>query len=332
MTDELRPRSIGEVLDWAVSTWRRNLLALFWAVLPFQLGAFVLYRGFAAAMQRWFPLFQNAQQLQTAVERGSDQAFTQLAIAGPAVVALVLLTLSLSWLTAVVVSHRALGLLAGGAGGRLRWGTSLIAFWLSMAWAAALGIAALAPVAGAIYGATRLSSPVAITAVIAGATLFGLLALTVIVLWYVLRFLVTPQVLAAEPTSDSFAAVVALRRSGALLSGRVLPGFLGLMKVRATVLVTVAAALLLAVGILVSVPELVLQAVYAHPFSAGGADLNAVPFGAQLAVDLLIVPVQALFAPLYPLFATALYLDVRVRREGLDLEQRLARLPPLEGA
>jgi len=143
-----------------------------------------------------------------------------------------------------------------------------------------------------------------------------------VLLWYVLRFLLVPTVLSVEDVGVR----EALRRSGALVRGRVGPGWGELLVVRATLVLTAAFALLLGVGFLMSLPSLVLQGIYGNLFNP-----DAGPPG--LAFQLLSIPAElvetagsALLSPLYFSLFAYLYLDVRMRREGLDLHLRLDSL------
>ncbi|MFY0577660.1 hypothetical protein ACN28S_28070 [Cystobacter fuscus] len=80
-------------------------------------------------------------------------------------------------------------------------------------------------------------------------------------LWYLLRFSLLAPVLAMEDLS----AARSFRRSGELLSGRVEPGFIGRVTVRAMLLVTVVSLILLAVSALFGLPALVVQFAYRDP-------------------------------------------------------------------
>jgi hypothetical protein len=118
---------------------------------------------------------------------------------------------------------------------------------------------------------------------------------------------------------EDLSAVGSFRRSGELLSGRVGPGFTGRVKVRAMLLVTVVSAILVAVGMVSSLPALLIQ--LAH----GGLYNPENPVSQLLLVpaELLQVAGQSVFNPLALVFYAMFYLDMRVRREGLDLERRL---------
>ncbi|HZI16883.1 MAG TPA: hypothetical protein VE153_41335, partial [Myxococcus sp.] len=134
-----------------------------------------------------------------------------------------------------------------------------------------------------------------------------------------LRFSLMAPVLAMEDLS----ATRAFRRSGELLSGRVEPGFTGRVRVRAMILVTVVSIILVAVSLLSGLPALIVQLAYGSPFDPVAAAANPVPQSILVPAELLQVVGQAVFSPLGLVFYAMFYLDMRVRREGLDIERRL---------
>ncbi len=95
------------------------------------------------------------------------------------------------------------------------------------------------------------------------------------------------------------------------------------VKVRATVLITVVAAIVTAVGVVAGLPTLFLQFTYGHLFDPARADPDAVPLSLLIPAELLQIFAQSAVGPLYVIFGVMFYLDLRVRREGLDLELKL---------
>jgi hypothetical protein len=91
--------------------------------------------------------------------------------------------------------------------------------------------------------------------------------------------------------------------------------------VRAILLVTVVSVILVAVSLLSGMPALIVQFVYGNPLDPVHA--TPVPQALLVPAELLQVVGQAVFNPLGLVFYALFYLDIRVRREGLDLEQRL---------
>ena len=82
-------------------------------------------------------------------------------------------------------------------------------------------------------------------------------------------------------------------------------------------------AILLVVGIVTGVPAMIVEFAYGHPFDPAGSDPDAVPQLLLIPAQLLQVGAQAVFSPLYLVFGALFYVDMRVRREGLDLELKL---------
>jgi hypothetical protein len=140
-------------------------------------------------------------------------------------------------------------------------------------------------------------------------------------LWCFLKFAPIGQVLAMEDLGP----LATFRRTSALTSGRVGPGLLGLVKVRLTILITIIVLLLMMISLVSSAPVLFLQAVYGNIFDPLHATPDAVPQYLLVPAELVNVAVQSIVAPLYVAFQTVFYIDMRTRREGLDLELKLQR-------
>jgi hypothetical protein len=126
--------------------------------------------------------------------------------------------------------------------------------------------------------------------------------------------MVTAQVLAAEDVG----ALTALRRSNELVSGRIGPGFVDRVKVRATILLTVMLLIRLVVQLMATVPGMIIALAF------GRNGLSELPQGLLIPAELISTMAEAAFGPLYLAFTAFFYLDMRARREGLDLELRLA--------
>jgi hypothetical protein len=203
-----------------------------------------------------------------------------------------------------------------------RLGATTGAFVLSLAWSTLVALLLLVPGLGlgalaAYFGADGQRGPALVFGVL-GAITAGLGAL-VLVLWFIIRFILVSQVIAAEPVR----AFGAFKRADALSSGRVESGFGGLVKVRLTVLVTIIGAVLVIVSLVASMPTLIVGALYGAGFTAGNTLTDVVPLALLVPLQLLQTVLGALVAPLYVVFQTFFYVDMRVRREGLDLELAL---------
>jgi hypothetical protein len=70
-------------------------------------------------------------------------------------------------------------------------------------------------------------------------------------------------------------------------------------------------------------PAWVVRFAYGNPFDPAAAAANPVPQALLVPVELLQVVGQSFFTPLGLVFSAMFYLDMRMRREGLDLERRL---------
>lgn len=326
----LAPLGVGEMIDRAVRHWRAHLRVYVPPVFGFQLVLYVLQKGYLFAMDRLFPLFRGGRALEEALAAGpSAEVLRQLGRGLGLAAALGFVSLGLSQAASLGVQAeiwpRLLGTIPppGTWAARLRTrGPALLgAFVLAQLWLLGL-LAAVSLPAGAAFMLGLQLDGTASTAAWAVAAVLEVGGVVGVLLWYVLRFLLVPTVLAVEDVG----AVEALRRAGALVRGRVGPEWVDLVVLRATLVLTAAFAVLLAVGMLTSLPSLLVQGLYGNLF-----DPDAGPPGA--AVQLLSIPAElveaagsALLSPLYFALFAYFYLDVRMRREGLDLHLRLDAL------
>lgn len=327
---ELRPLEMGELVDRSAGLWRRHAAALFKLHLGFSLVLYALAKGLLLAIARWAPLFRGGEPLAAALASKSPAMQAQLPAALGLWGAFFLAYAWVNWQGWVATSDYAVGAWLGrevSVEGSLRRtlrraGASSAAFAIAALYAVASTTVLMLPGLGLIGSLLVLLPEPAVTTVLAvlGAIL-AILGMVAALLWCVLRFLLTCQVLAVEDTSG----LQAIRRSGALIAGRVGPGLFGWVKVRATVLVTVVALLVFTVMIVSGIPALMVQAAYGNVLDPAHATLDAVPQALLVPAELLQVLVQSLFSPLYIAFAGLFYADMRVRREGLDLEIALDR-------
>jgi hypothetical protein len=141
----------------------------------------------------------------------------------------------------------------------------------------------------------------------------------VLVLWFIIRFVLISQILAVEEVS----AWRAFRRADQLSSGRVVAGFVGLVKVRLTVLITVMGGVLLLLSAVTSVPTFIIGAFYGAGFTPGNGVYDVVPAFVMVPIEVAQTALGSIVAPLYVMFQLFFYADMRMRREGLDLELKL---------
>ena len=323
----LQPLSIGEIVDRSTSFWRTNWKSLFQLLLGFQLAQYVLLKSLELFVQRTFPAATNPAQ---ALELAKADPSTWLPQLGPAVVG-VLLVVMVNFLVSQIAGVALTGFVyprvtsagAPSVGDALRLsvrrlGTTFGMFALSMGWSALAGLVFLLPggaaVGGGVWLALQGNGGAGAAVSILGAVLV-LGGFVVLVLWFLIRFVLASQVLAVEDLS----ALACFRRTDQLSSGRVGPGLLGLVKGRLTLLITIIAFILLVVGLVTGLPELVVKGLF--------GELNPTRAGASTAPQALVVPAQLLqviagaaITPLYVVFQVIFYVDMRVRREGLDLE------------
>ncbi len=328
---DLRPLALGELIDRGARFWRVHWKALFSLYLPFQLALYSLMKLYMLTVMRWWP---HALGGKRALELTRSDPFAVLgdmaraySLAAPTLFAYWLVASLAALASSRFIASRFLGeaVTVRESVSRMRErGGALVLATLAMGlWGSAVGLAASVPGVGLMVAGALASSATkaAILLIILGGfcILFGWLGA---LLWWVLRFLLVSQVLAMEPVPVR----QALRRAGELVSGRVGPGFLGRVVIRATVLVTATVVLLFTAQFLTSIPQLILQLIYANPFDPEHADYAAIPQVLLVPAELLQVLAQALFTPLYAAIFAAFYVDQRVRQEGLDLRLKLAAI------
>jgi hypothetical protein len=323
----LQPLSVGEIVDRSTSFWRSNWKALFQLLLGFQLAQYVLLKSLELFVARTFPAATNPAQAFELAKADPSTWLPQLGpVVGGAVVVLVVNFLVSQVAGVALTAFVYPRVTSAGAPSvaealRLsvrRLGTTLGLFALSMGWSALAGIVFLLPggatVGGGVWLALQGNGGAGAAVSLLGAVLV-LGGFVVLVLWFLIRFVLASQVLAVEDLS----AVACFRRTDQLSSGRVGPGFLGLVKGRLTLLITIVGFILMVVGLVTGLPELVVKGL--------SGELNPAPAGAGTAPQALVVPAQLLqviagaaITPLYVVFQVIFYVDMRVRREGLDLE------------
>lgn len=326
----LEPLGLGELIDRAVRHWRAHLKLYVPPVLGFQLVLYVLQKGYLFSMDRYFPLMRGGRALDDALSAGASEAVVrQLVLGFGAAAVLAVVSLVLSQAASMAVQAEIWPRLLGNAPPEGAWRTRLLARAWTLAWTFALAqlwllgvlLVASAPVAAGWMLTWQLTGELPVVALIVGVGVESVAVLGVL-LWYVLRFLMVPTVLATEDHGP----VETLRRAGELVRGRVGPGLLGLLPVRATVLLTTAFALLLGVGLVTSIPSLLVQGIFGNLFNPDAGPQG--PWFQLLSIpaDLVETAGSAVLSPLYFTLFCYHYLDVRMRRDGLDLSARLAEL------
>lgn len=322
---------MGELIDRSVVLWRRLFGPLFRLYLVFQLIVFIFAKAFELLQARYFPLtMADVAKVSGDPERSAQLLDQSLTAAGAAMV-LMLVALWGTWFISVAGTHfvvrRVLGEPASIREGLQRAvrtiGRTTVGVLLSFLWGAVVFALCLVPGFGMMAFGTSIAgrpgtTETGLMLVMGGGVALVVFGVLVGAVLYFLRFVLTPQVIALEETTGWGA----FRRSGKLVSGRIGPGFLNLVKVRATILLTIVFAILGVVSVVTGAPASVIHWMYMSGAESGAA---AIPQAIYVPAQLLQVVGQAIFAPVYVVFGGLLYVDLRVRREGLDLELKLRR-------
>ncbi|EPX57395.1 putative integral membrane protein [Cystobacter fuscus DSM 2262] len=325
---DLRPLAIGEIIDRSATFWRRHFRPLFLLSLGFNLATYILTKVLQLTLQDTLVLQTRGGDLE---ELGASLLRTLVSLGGVFLVSLWLYYLNTLVVARYVVptqlgdeaapatslgrAWKRLGALTGAYVLSLLWGTGVLLLMMLPGGLMLGGGGVLVAQAG--RGAPQLAG----AALLIGGVIVVSLGFVGALLWYLLRFSLLAPVLAMEDLS----AARSFRRSGELLSGRVEPGFIGRVTVRAMLLVTVVSLILLAVSALFGLPALVVQFAYRDPSQPL---LSPAPQALLIPAELLQVVGQAVLNPLGLVVYAMLYLDMRVRREGLDIERRLDAAPP----
>jgi hypothetical protein len=296
--------------------------------VPFELALYGVTKVATLLGQKTMP-FASTRRLAAALQDQEHlpELARQAGIAAIGLTAIFLVDLWVGWWIQVAGTRYCVRELTGepatlGDGLRIalrRTGRITLAFLLSLLQWTAAGVVCSVPGAALTflgYRAAIRGSTAGSVAMVGGVVLIGCGGL-VASLWYILRFMVTAQVLAAEDVG----ALTALRRSNELVSGRIGPGLVDLVKVRATILLTVMLLIRLVVQLMATVPGLIIALAF------GRSGLSGLPQGLLIPAELISTLAEAAFGPLYLAFTAFFYLDMRVRREGLDLLLRVGGAP-----
>lgn len=336
---DLRPLSLGELIDRSAIFWRAHLKPLFVLCLGFELVNYIFTKGITLVLQRTNLFMQGNKVVEARMQDDPMSVFGDLATMMLAATALWVVLIWSYWLATLVMTRYVVPLQFGQVArpadglrrGVQRLGSFTGAYLLTLLWGLGIGLLLMAPGAilfglGAVLGKSGSSSGAAIVGIIfvVGGALLCSLGMLAALLWYFLRFALLAPVFAMEDLS----ALAAFRRSGALISGRVAPGFMGRVKVRAMILFTAMSGILIAVTLIFSLPSWIVRGAYGHLTDPSAAATHPIPQLLLVPVELFQVLGQSIFTPLALVFSAMFYLDMRMRREGLDLERRLDTLRP----
>lgn len=323
----LKPMELGEIIDRSASFWRAHWRKLYFLVLGFNLAEYALLKLFMIAQERFAPLSRGGAAAVQTMKENPVEFMRQAAVGGVGLAAtlvifffmtLLMTTAATRWVMPTFLGQSA-DIAAAVRHGLRRAGTLFTLFLMAIGWSLLVLVLMLLPGLLCVGGAAVAGGgPLTVVLGIIGA-LAAALGFVVWVLWLFIRFFPSAQVVAMEDVS----ALGAFRRTAALTSGRIGPGFLGLVKVRLTVLITVVFSLLAMISFISSAPALALQAIYGNMFDPMHADPNAVPKALLVPAELFNIAVTCVIYPLYVAFQVIFYVDMRTRREGLDLELKM---------
>jgi hypothetical protein len=337
---DLRPLALGELIDRSATFWRAHLKPLFVLCLGFELVNYIISKGVVVTLQNTNVLFRGPKELEARIQEDPTAVFGDMGVMMLASGILWLVIIWSYWLATLAVARYVVPVQLGEAAsptdglrrGLSRLGSFTGAYLLSQLWGLGISLLLMLPGAamfglGALMGRGGAGSGSAILGVVLVVIgmLLALLGGIAAFLWYFLRFALLAPVFAMEDLS----ALRAFRRSGELISGRVQPGFMGRVKVRATILITVVGGILLAVSFVSGLPAWIVRFSYGHLTDPAAAAANPIPELLLVPVELFQVVGQSFFTPLALVFYAMFYLDMRMRREGLDLERRLEALRPV---
>lgn len=321
----LKPLSIGEIVDRSTSLWRSNWKALFQLLLGFQLVQYISLKGIELLIDRTLPAAKNPAQAFELMKADPSTWLPQVWPIAISVMVVGLVNFFVSQVAGVAISAfvfprvTSAGAPSIGEAMQLavrKLGPTFGVLVLTLGWTMLAGLLFMLPgiltVGGGVYLAVS-NSQHAGTGVALLGTFLILGGGLVLILWFLIRFVLTSQVLAVEDVS----ALGCFRRTDALSSGRVGPGFAGLVKGRLTLLISIIAFILTVVGLVTGLPELGIKAMFGE---LTGAASGTAPQALVVPAQLLQVVTGAVVTPLYMVFQVVFYVDMRVRREGLDLE------------
>jgi hypothetical protein len=199
----------------------------------------------------------------------------------------------------------------------------LATFFLLLTWCGFVALLSLLPGAGLVTLSFFVDSPPTRALLLLGGVILAVLLLVVVVLYLMLQFALVSEVVVIERLS----LVRAMRRSASLMAGRVGRTLIDNCKLRASVLFAVNFCISVSVMIVTSVPTFLVNSAYGvSPFDPERYDPALVPLWASVPVEVLSVFVEAAVGPFGLLAVIVFYFDIRIKREGFDLEFLAGRI------
>lgn len=322
----LRPLSPGEILDRALQLFRSNFLSLFSLAIVFQAPSYAAGRFFQSLIQEKAPMLSRPGAFRGELPAPEQLLWLLGGAAGYILVALAFYQLALAALTSAAARafmgegievRRALKDSLARAPQVL--GTSLLVFsWCGLA----LALSAL-PGLGLVVASAFLESPaIRVALIIAGAAVAGL-AVVAVGFWLLLTYALASEVVIVERLSF----IAAMRRSARLMSGSVGPSFFGNCKVRASLVHAVNLCIGISIAVVSSLPALAVSSAFgSSPLTPETYDPVRIPLWAMIPAELFQVLSQTAAMPFGLLAVIVFYFDLRIRKEGFDLELLARRL------
>ncbi len=318
----LRPLGAGEILDRALQLFRAHFPHLFIVMLTFQAPMNVLFEAI---------FLKSAAFLRQSAGGARVPAVGEFLWLMATLLGLLFASLALYQLAVAALTSGAARAFLGErleARAALRQGMrrapQLVGtFFVLLAWCSFLLLLAMLPGA-ALSAAAFLAPPgrLRITLFVGGLVLLVLLQV-VTLLYLLLRYALVSEVVVIEKRSF----LGAMRRSASLMAGRVGPSLLDNCKIRLSILYAVNFCISVSVMAVTSLPRGLVNAAYGvSPFDPERFDPALVPLWASVPVSVLGALAQAAVAPFGLLAVIVFYFDLRIRREGFDLELLASRL------
>lgn len=295
-------------------------------MLAFQVPMYALTKGFQIVIQHKAPILSRPGAFRGALPEPAQFAWFLGSLFVAVVGTLILYQLAVAALT-TAAARAFLGERIE-AGRALREGLARAphlvgTFFLVLLWGALVLLVATLPgliVAGLAFLAAP--GPTRLTVFVGGAAL-ALLSEVVAALYLLLRYALVSEVVVIERRTF----LAALRRSASLMAGRVGDALVDNCKLRASILYAVNFCISIAVVVVTSLPTAALYAVYGvSPFDPERYDPARVPLWASVPLDVIGVFAQSAVAPFGLLAVIVFYFDIRIKREGFDLELLATRL------
>lgn len=322
----MRPLSVGEILDRALQLFRSSFLALFSLALVFQAPAYAAGRLFQTLMQEKAPVLSRPGAFRGELPTPEQLLWLLGGAAAYLAVVLAIYQLAAAALTSAagraflgerVEVRRALRESLARAPQVL--GTYLVV----CAWCALVLVLAALPGLGLALASALLDSPAARIALFVGGLALVGLAVVAVGFWLLLTYALSSEVVIIERLSF----VEAMRRSARLMSGSVGPSFFNNCKVRASLVHAVNLCIGLSVLVVSSLPTLIVSSAFgASPLAPETYDPVRVPLWALIPAEVFQVLTQTAAMPYGLLAVIVFYFDLRIRKEGFDLELLAERL------